>query len=321
MSLLDASRQLTLSGLRVQRKPKIEGVRRWILSSSYRLEQPPRKKNVSLLTDGSTEIVEAFAYDISRFGSAAIETLQQLEAIEKRPLAIGWIIIRSYYSAYFAANTIMRLFGHFCTNLEQKHVASIHEMAHLYQVSIPSTEKARLSAGTFAGRYSALDGTVTLRSLHSIGGGAHKQFWFAFKEFLDVFDHELDTCVMSKSQLQEARNSVKTLLLALCQENHPNGNWLSEIRNAVNYRLEYGVWHPYDDNQILAKRLIATIEASFNGPPRFRITNANAHELSRSTDSCLYLFSWMLSSLSMLAEQSKGGSKHFVQSGPFALLM
>ena len=320
MSLLDASQQLMLSNLRNQREPKIGGIRDWILSSSYRLEQSPKKKNVALLVDTSTDVVEALAFDIGRYSSAAIETMQQIKVEEGSPYANGWIIIKAYYSGYFAANTLMRLFGHFCTNLEQRHVTAIHEMAGLYQVPLPVSDKSRLSSGTYVGRYSASDGSVILRSLHGVGGGAHKQFWFAFKEFLDVFDREISDCSLSKIQRNEARTSIKALLVALCQENHPNGNWLSEIRNAVNYRLEFGVWHPYFKNEILGEDLVGLILESFSSPPRFRSSDPKAHDISRLTDCCSYIFSWMLSLLKQLAALSKGGPLHFLQIGPFALL-
>ena len=321
MSLLDASQQLMLSNLRNQREPKLEGIRDWILSSSYRLEQSPRKKNVGLLVDTSTDFVEAIAFDIGRYSSAAIETMQQIKAAEGKLYASGWIVIRAYYSSYFAANTLMRLFGHFCTNLEQRHIAAIHEMASLYEVPLPVSDKSRLSPGTYAGRYSARDGSVVLRSLHGVGGGAHKQFWFAFKEFLDAFDRDIGDCSLSKIQRTEARTSIRALLVALCQKNHPNGNWLSEIRNAVNYRLEYGAWHPYANSEILAEDLVETILEAFSNPPRFRTTDVEAHDILRSMDCCSYVFSWMLSSLKQLSGFSKGGPLHFLQIGPFALFV
>ncbi|AIY39484.1 hypothetical protein LT85_0324 [Collimonas arenae] len=322
MSLIDASQQLLLRDLRNQRRPKILGVQDWILSASYRVEQSPKKKNVTLLLDASTDIVEALAHDIVRYSSAAIESAQRVEALIDRPLASGWIIIRSYYSAYFAANSLMRLFGYFCTNIDQRHVAAIHQIAHLYEIPLPTNEKSKLASGTYSGRYitNSHNGAVVLKSLHSIGGGAHKQFWFAFKEFLDSFQHDLSQCVLSKSQMEKARSSVKFLLSTLCQENHPNGNWLSEIRNSVNYRLEHGAWHPYDGNQTEARELIELISCSFLGEPRFQVTDAKANELSRSTDSCSYLLAWMLCSVNKISEQSNGGAKHFLKAGPLALL-
>jgi len=321
MSLLDASQQLTLGALRRQRRPKIQGVRDWILSASYRLEQTPKKRDTSLIVDTSTEVVEALAFDIARYSSAAIETSQHLQSYVDRPMASGWVVIRSYYAAYFAANALMRLFGYFCTNLEQKHVTAIHEMANLYQIPLPTTEKTKLGPGTYAGRYSAADGQVSFRSLHTIGGGAHKQFWFAFKEFLDSFDSEIRACTLSKSQQTAARDSINSLTNALCYQNNPNGSWLSEIRNAVNYRLEYGAWYPYADGIVRTEDLVAAMSNAFVDTPRLKITDLRAHDLARSTDGCAYLLSWMLASITRLADQSSGGSTHFLRTGPLALLI
>jgi hypothetical protein len=320
MILLDATQQLWLSSYQNQKKPDIHGLRDWITTGAYRIEQTPTKKNTAMLVDASLDVVEALSSDIVRYSSAAIESMHKLEAITDQPKATGWIVIRMYYAAYFAANTIMRFFGHFSVNLDQSQVAAVNEMARLYDISLPTSDKAKLSTGTYIGQYSASNGgVVVIRSLHTIGGGAHKQFWFAFKEFLDFLISDIKNCALTSPQKEVVKDILKALRETMCQLNNPNGGWLSEVRNAVNYRLEHGAWYPYAESKIEAQDLINLIQNRIDGDLQFKNLDSKLPELQICAATCTFLFSWMINSLERMSDQAKVGKKHFLTSVPLSL--
>jgi hypothetical protein len=60
---------------------------------------------------------------------AAIESVSGIKPEQCLGKSGAWGIIRAYYSSFFAAHAIMRMFGVSCTQLESTHVNHIYNYA------------------------------------------------------------------------------------------------------------------------------------------------------------------------------------------------
>lgn len=322
MLLIDASQQLWLPSLFKQEKVEASGVRDWFLLAKFRIEDTPSKKLTKLYTGNSTDFNEALAQDILKYASATFESLENLKANDQRPNASGWIIIRSYYAAYFAANSLMRMFGYFSVNLDRNHISEIHDMAILYSVKLPSSDKKKLQAGTYYGNYSDTsgDGLITFRTLENSSGGVHQQFWSAFKQFLITLRSELILgCSLPKPDIESVKDDLKKLEDLLSKDSSGRGSYLSEIRNAVNYRLELGVWHPYLKCKTPTSNLLSALEFAFDKP---LVLGCDEHdsELESVIHLSAFLVAWLRHSLLRIELLGHGSRKHFLRKGPLDLI-
>ena len=46
------------------------------------------------------------------------------------PKSTGWILIRAYYAAFFAAHSLLRMFGISCIQLDAQQITAISRVAH-----------------------------------------------------------------------------------------------------------------------------------------------------------------------------------------------
>ncbi|MBU7437007.1 hypothetical protein [Paraburkholderia fungorum] len=286
---------------------------------NYYFDDAPERRNLRIEPADLVEFNGSLASDIRRYASAAIESLDRIVAHPDQPHAAAWCLIRAYYASYFAANVLMRLSGSFCTNLATEEIGQIKATASLYGVPAPVGNKKRnLSSGVYYGGMSPINRSTTLvlKSMDGVTGGVHKQFWAGFHEWLERCHRDIKLCSLSSQEQKQAQAEYKVVSGALCYESHSNGHWLSEFRNAVNYRLEHGVWHPYENNLWNMDRLLQIARDAIATPEVTRINSARAlSQVERAMETCCLLVGWMLSSVSLL-EQSAGSRRHFLNGLP-----
>ena len=97
---------------------------------------------------------------------------------------------------------------------------------------------------------------------------SHKDTWTCFLKLLNQLIIEIENTTGLAEQKIEARDLLvalkKGITRARCTE---NGNWLSKIRNSVNYQHTLGVWYPYERKATFHK-LIPQISESWKSDPR-----------------------------------------------------
>ncbi|WP_325089004.1 hypothetical protein [Burkholderia contaminans] len=290
---------------------------------NYYLDHPPERRNLRIEPADQTEFNGSLATDIRRYASAAIESLDRIVSYPSQPQAAAWCLIRAYYASYFAANVLMRLTGSFSTNLAAAEIGQIKTTASLYGVPAPGgNTKRSLVSGVYYGGMSPISGSTTLvlKSMDGITGGVHKQFWAGFHEWLDRSQRDIKLGSLTAQEQKRAQAEYKLVSGALCYDSHSNGHWLSEFRNAVNYRLEHGVWHPYETTAWNMDRLVQIARDAIANPDVARINSARAlPQVERAMETCCLLVGWMLASVSLL-EKSAGPQRHFLNGLPSASL-
>lgn len=210
----------------------------WIAQKSYRMTTPLQSKEFTLDVYSHEQLLLPYAYDINRMAASSFESMHGISPDAGLPKSVGWLIIRSYYSAYFAVQAILRLFGISCSQFDANETKAITDVARLYSI-----QNGKVAAnGYYKSQYDAKASKVYCKQLSN----THQDVWKSFYELID----DLSTKIASSDFRKNDRNYVIEYLFKLrdglsCRGTVGGGNWLSRVRNEVNYTHSMGAWFPY----------------------------------------------------------------------------
>ncbi|NQZ40426.1 hypothetical protein [Moritella sp.] len=212
--------------------------RGWLAKKSFKMTEPLESKAFKLDVYSHSELLLPYAYDINRMAASSIESMNGITPENGLPKSTGWLIIRSYYSAYFAMHALLRLFGISCSQLDSHESRAVTDVARMYSLQNGNTA----SSGYYRCQYDFTSSTIIFKQLNN----THQDVWKTFYELLDT----LATKVSSSDFRKKDRDITVDFLFKLreglsCRNTVNSGNWLSQIRNEVNYTHSMGAWYPY----------------------------------------------------------------------------
>ncbi|MCA3586001.1 MAG: hypothetical protein IOC90_14520 [Methylocystis sp.] len=196
------------------------------------------------------ELMPFVSYDYERFALSSLESFQQAAERAGTPNAVCWVLLQSYYAAFFAAHALMRACGEAFVKLEKPQTEVLQTSSDAALTQSVAIEPAMYSlriAQTVSGGISA-----DLKKVPS-KFGAHEGFWRVFDEFLSRFasqavgrhDPEAHLVVAGVAEYQRFLRPLGPW----------RSSWLSAVRNEINYQHKHGVWRP----RSLDKRTEATV--------------------------------------------------------------
>jgi hypothetical protein len=159
------------------------------------------------------------------------------------PRSTAWLIIQSYYAAFFAANSIVRMLGISCSQLEKPQTEKIDQIAQLFKMD----GGLKISTGYYQCVYNDQNKQLLCQNFKSSKGGTHESFWNIFLQKLKDLSNNILLSGNLTIQSQAVATKIDELCRILCHEGKNGGNWLSYVRNTVNYRHELGSWFPYEN--------------------------------------------------------------------------
>lgn len=241
--LADSLRQFWLPGLNTVSGKLSKGLQAWLLSQSYQIYVPVSPACFEVTVTPWADLLEAYAFDCGRMSAAAIESMEGVEPHPRLGKASAWMIIRSYYSAFYAIHAIMRMFGVSCTSLEAKHASAVNQIATLFGCGMSTG----ISGGLFRCEYIHATSSMRCTSLAASGGGVHEQTWRVFVGLIKELRDRLlaPNAVGLTANLQLAAQRLEDVEMFLSRKGCNSGNWLSMVRNRTNYNLDFSAWFPY----------------------------------------------------------------------------
>jgi len=242
----DAIRSLWLPQIQTVVGRPLKGLGAYVLDQDYQIYLRPVHRRVELSFSEATPLLNAIAFDITRFSTAALESVSDSRPDPNFSKSTAWLLIKTYYAAFFAAHAIARMLGVSYTRFDTKHCNAIVQIAELFHSETNSSSIVKVSNGMY--RCEVLKASSTLRC-DLLGDGAksgsHETFWTSFSLLLKqtsnavlVSRSGVPANNLLASQLIDALRSI--LNLRGCQ-----GAWLSMVRNVINYQHEFGCWYPY----------------------------------------------------------------------------
>lgn len=234
-------------------------VKGWVANQSYFIDNDLDSGSFDLRVKETNTLKAALANDCNRMSAAAIESIAGISTDIAFKNSGAWGIIRTYYATFFAIHSIMRMFGKSCSQLENDHVNKIYESAAI----MGKTGGLRnLDKGFYAITITNNYKTVTFKKYKD----SHRDTWGEFLMLIDdliLKSSTATTIAKYKAEIYELLIAIKKgITRSRCTD---KGNWLSQIRNSVNYQHSLGVWHPYP-RKVIAPQYIKNIKTQWRKP-------------------------------------------------------
>jgi len=166
--------------------------------------------------------------------------------------SLGWAIIRAYYASFFAAHAILRLFGRACVQFDPEHMRKIDEIAQAVNLV---SDDFHLESGFYDLVFENSSKILTASKVED----SHADTWKAFKNLINSLIENIDrTTAISKNKVETIDYLIKIKSNLSKSNSADRLNWLSKLRNNINYKHQYGVWFPhlnqlYDSKEIIRK--------------------------------------------------------------------
>lgn len=307
MSAAIALRPLWLAGI-----TECKGARKVTTESFLRariahVNNQPTSGKFTLFVSNQTKIAEYFSHEADRFSSAAFESLIVEATRGEYPRSIGWLLIRSYYSAFFAFHSIMRLHGWACTRLSKEISSMLDKEAKRY---FPQGDQ--IQAGLYLVKASSRNPELSLECLNNNKAGTHEMLWALLFDFMAeltniALDHPADE--EASQELVASVSQFRTLLIR-----HGGPFWLTQVRNRVNYSHDYGAWHPYVRSTCNVERIVDVLDR-WRGDPSLVLSTGTSDELLQFCEACTFVVSLCSTTMKDLVFRSKTNSPFRLSTG------
>lgn len=310
----DGIRHKWVRGINGVQVPAFRSVEDWLVRGAYVWQTVTAAKISLSVSPGRDAITDAIASEISRLSCASYESLLDASPPVGRNRALGWQLIRHYYSAFFAAHALLRVGGISLNFFSGDIAATLNKLGGQYLGVSPGITK-----GLYCIRRDVLNPTeVTLERL-STGGGTHEDMWSILLNFLKDVEASIIANMGQHPATLAAIDVSSKLRAKLCSQGKNNGAWPSLMRNVINYKQEYGVWYPYDSAKLL--------QCTSAILPRWKPSDIRGFDFSSKSNDlvalaeiCNVLSHMLTATLKDISSRSPVARSCFVDRGPFKLL-
>lgn len=314
MALTSRSRETWLNGVLSPKLKVNEPIRNWLVGGSWIPQAGMTNKRLTAEIYSHDQLSDYFVSETIKLSIAAMSSCIQIENNTADNRSCAWQLVRYYYSAYYAANALMRLSGHACTNLGALECSAINTTAELYGVG-GNAPKDKLSGGVFHLKIN--QGPTPNFSLGvAPGKGVHVQLWLVFLAYLKDLKSKIRLSPAPKIDRDNAVKEIESLEKEFSRE---GGGWLSEVRNAVNYRFEHSAWYPYAPLNVDRSTLRNSFKIHAQGGTIFTPAAATEHELTKAVRVCGFLIGWLTDSLNVITSTARDEKKTLIERGVLEL--
>jgi hypothetical protein len=255
-------------------------------------------------------VADAIGGDASRFAIAAFVSLSSLSELT-RVNRFAWEMIKLYYAAFYAGHCILRLAGESCSNLDGHHIARLQQLA---AITDPG-QSFPLSGGLHHCVLHESQTGFSIRKAQIPNGGDHAAFWEIFSAFLAAHDEEVLLGHLPPSDATQVFLKLSALRSILNGHGSTAGNWLSRVRNELQYRHTFSAWPPSSIKQ--AKRdLLLRLAVQWKGDPMgIELEYPPGKEFGEFVSACSFLVALCRALWERLATLSYEGAHSFAK-GP-----
>lgn len=239
-AVADVLRPYWLQGLAEVSGQTSTSLKAWITEESFVFQQfDPMASCWTFFTGTPDMMVRSIAHDVSRMSASSFESIHAIPAANEIPRSSAWTLIRAYYAAFFAAHAIGRIFGQCVTQLEQSQSSALNK-------AIRSSDGTNLL--TKGLHLCVPDARNSTFSIIKLSDGSHEDTWSQLGILLDQLGQKILTGASytdSQSRQAVAVLFVEILDVMRTAPCHSKANWLSHVRNEINYKHQYGAWFPH----------------------------------------------------------------------------
>ncbi len=311
----DAIRPFWIKGMNDITGKLIKDFPAWICDEEYQIFDPIHSSSFKLNIASPAKLLAAFAYDCSRMASASFESVCTLKKDSTMPKSTAWFLLRSYYSAFFAAHSILRILGISCSQLSSPQSASINKIAELYNNALG----IRPSKGFYVCEFNSSDKQLTCNKTTISAGGVHEAFWHTFTQRMSQLSDQILQTNGSTIINQQVATKLNELCLNLSYQHCNNGSWLSFVRNEINYKHKLGCWFPYNGYKAHYEELFRRVNEWHADPININLNSSYNSDLQRFQATCHFIISLCRCLVIDMSERCSTG-KSFLSYGAISFL-
>lgn len=318
-TLANVIRPFWLRGLNDICGSHVKGVEGWICDEEYQIYSPVTPTSFMLNVANAQPLLEAYASDINRIAVASFETPDSILRLSKFPKSTAWLVIKTYYAAFFAAQAFIRMLGMSCSTLDRGQINSIASVATLYSNASLQPMRGGLYRMTFDPVAGQLEGV----HIKNLAAGPHEAFWLIFHDRIERLGSDvLTTGIETVANRQLVSTKFFELASNLSFASSGKGRWLSAIRNSVNYHLKHATWYPYAGQKPYYQQLFEKKSEWKADPMELDLTSHAGKDLRRFQVTCNFIIGMLRSSITeMVRRCSVGKSFHTYGSVAFLNLL
>jgi len=239
-------------------------MRTWLIKSNNYIVTNSDENHVDICFYDLKEPLAALANDISRLSCAFLESIANVKESSVNRKFTAWNIVQYYYSAFYSAHSIIRILGFGLVQLDSTIINILCNKANMSRVAWQLQSRQ----GIYCIQFDIQSQEIVL---YNIGryDDSHRGLWKRFYEVLNVITGEYvmtntygNDCirlrninedyplsVFGKIEHQDALESINRLDELKNNLNvRGDSNWLSGIRNIINYNHGLGSWYPYQNS-------------------------------------------------------------------------
>jgi hypothetical protein len=281
--------------------------------ASYDLNFDSGQKSVIADFQDPNPVAVALAADACRLSCASFQTISLAidEMVQRDSMA--WSLVKLYYSAFYAGNALIRLFGESCSYFDVQHISRINQLA----VALNRVPTFRVDGGLYRCVVNHAGTSFTCTRARSGVGGAHEAFWNIFGNQMRVLAEGVLRGPLSQAEAQAVFAQIDRFQEIVKRKS--NHSWLSVIRNDVQYRQEFRVWFPLQ-LRIREREVLSRRASRWSGDPMAINFDGTGGALGEFVTCCCFVVSLCLAMLTRISERSSVGKQSFVRLGPIAFL-
>ena len=257
----DCTRHLYVSKLNMVNKIASCGMRRWLFESEHYVVIGSGENSVEICYYDENEVLSVWANDISRLSCAFLESVVNVTESSITSKFMAWNLVQYYYSAFYSAHSILKILGFGLIQLDGSIINKLKKKALAMGISFSSS----ICKGMYCVDFDTKNNKLILYKINRYDD-SHKGLWKRFFEVLCILNGEYivtgsygNDCVrlknvyegtpgslfgkVEKNDALDAQNRIEQLKGIM----NLNGdqNWLSYVRNLINYNHALGSWYPY----------------------------------------------------------------------------
>ncbi|SET61874.1 hypothetical protein SAMN05216326_14511 [Nitrosomonas marina] len=311
----DTLRPFWLNGINNVSGRHATSFKSWLAGGEYFFQGIDSDNNLAFTPVDHALMMKSIAHDINRMTMAAIETAHGIPNPNELQDSTAWPLIRCYYAAFFACHAICRIFSISVTQID---AAQSTEVNKVISSSGWSGAPAKINTELYKMQ---IDSKNKIFLISKLGKSSHEKTWSQFGEILESLEDKL--LLNSRLGTTHDNQTVAMLLRDIRQiiqydRFKKHSNWLSHIRNKLNYHHEYGAWYPHDNSSQYRNELNECIKNWKKDP--FDIHKFDeSHTITKFTKGCSLILSLMHEMIQELAKRNSENNS-FLEHGAFDLL-
>ncbi|MEI2272577.1 hypothetical protein OHD16_10540 [Sphingobacterium sp. ML3W] len=260
----------------------------WIKSKNdYQINSQVLKDEFIISCYNRQAFLQPLSKDCNRFATACLESIIKIDDLQILPKNISWLLIKQYYSAYYAAHLILRFLGYSLSQFDSESIKSIKQVADLFS----NLNGISIESGYYLIDFGKNSFDINCKKIDvKKDGGSHVALWKLFGEKIRNISVDILTKV-SNPEVQPLTNQLDKLLQNLSYVGSSDYSWLSRIRNDLNYKHIHGAWHPYDTTISCSSDILKNLQSWKNDPLTIELSNLIGKELLRFSNTCMFIIS------------------------------